>query len=74
MSPKKSGYSDGRRLKRCGEPRHAGSPFGLDSRLCLLQNWLFFYFSLGGWEVGRVREWVDGVSEALKALTATFPF
>lgn len=42
-------------------------PF-LDSvpRLCLLQNWLFFYFSLGGWEVGGVGEGVDGVSEAFR--------
>lgn len=76
VSQKKSGSTpDGKKVEEAHGNWVSRQPFWTRFLVFVsFQNWLFFYFSLGGWEVGRVREWVDGVSEAFGALTATFPF
>lgn len=55
-----------RRLKEMPGTQTCRQPFWFDSSSLSPSELAFFYFSLGGWEVGRVREWVDGVSEAFR--------
>ena len=58
---KKSRVSDGKEIEEMSVTQTRRQP-SLDSvpRLCRLQNWPLFCFSLEGWGVGVV---VDGVSE-----------